>query len=174
MAEITVHTSHVVDFFQRTTLPKGNLKAGRQVTDFFFFFMTLTFWKTSPANRLVLSCLMWLEFLLGHMTPTHFFDAHFKNTNKPVWFFSFILFQINLGSYGVDQKGRAGDTYLCADVRPIIWGALGNKRRKKGNWTTQISDVCILTLKHLSGFLMPSRMSGLVQNEGGCPFLIII
>ena len=83
--------SHSFDFSWRTASPQGILKACSCLF-FFFFLMTLTFWKTSPANRLVLSCLMWLEFLLGHLTPNSLLDAHIKNTNKRVWVFFFLSF----------------------------------------------------------------------------------
>ena len=158
MAEITV-----TPFTFCKGLHYSRASEGRSLI-FFFFLMTLTFWKTSPANKLVLSCLMWSEFLLGHVPPNSQRDAHFKNTNKPVWgfFFSF-LFQIHFGSYGIDQKGRQEIvSSRGTGVRAIIWGALGHKEK-----VTQISDVCIPTLSHLWAFLVPSRMSGLVQSEGG-------
>ena len=130
----------------------------------FFFLMTLTFWKTSLANKLVLSCLMWSEFLLGHVTPNSQRDAHFKNTNKSVWVFSFFLsFSNSLWKLWDWSEGQAGDSvfqgYWCESYN---LGALGHKEK-----ATQTSDVCIPTLSHLWAFLVPSRMSGLVQSEGG-------
>lgn len=95
----------------------------RQGTDFFFFLMTLTFWKTSSANRLVLSCLMWSKFLIGHVTSNSFLDVHFKNTNKPIQDpTSFIFFfQVNLGKCGVDQKdGTGAIIFPGRSLRPRI------------------------------------------------------
>lgn len=105
-----------------------------QVTDFFFFFFltTLTFWKTSPANRLVLSCLMWSKFLVGHVTSNLFLDVNFKNTNKPIQdptHPASFLFQVNLGKCRADQKDRAGAVVRPGtSVRPRIGRTLGNRK----------------------------------------------
>lgn len=49
-------------------------------------------------------------------------------------------------------------SYLGTGVRPVICGALSNERREEGN----------VSCKHLSVFLVPLMMSGLIQNAGGC------
>lgn len=150
MAEITVLTlSH------RWLFPKDYITQGKEGYWFFFFFYDSDILK-NKSSKLAGSLLFDVaEFLLVTWPLTHFLMLILKTqTNLFSFFFSFILFQINLGSQGLIRRpGQEVVSYLGAGVRTIIWGALGDESQKKGNWATQMSDVCILTPEHLSGFL---------------------
>lgn len=150
MAEIMVLTlSH------RWLFPKDYITQGMEgYWFFFFFFMTLTFWKTSPANWLVLSCLMWLNSFFVTWPLTHFLMLILKTQTNLFSFFLSFFFKLTLEARRLIRRpGQEVVSYLGAGVRTIIWGTLGDESQKKENWATQMSDVCILTPKRLSGFL---------------------
>ena len=138
----------------------------------FFFLMTLTFWKTSPANKLVLSCLMWSEFLLGHVTPNSQRDAHFKNTNKSVWVFSFFLsFSNSLWKLWDWSEGQAGDSvsqgYWCESYNLRSSGSQG-----KGN-----SNIWCMYPNPKPPLSIPGAIKNVwVSSEwgGNSPFLVIL
>ena len=166
MAEITVTPLT----FLKDCITQESLQAGHWF--FFFFLMTRTFWKTSLANKLVLSCLMWSKFLLGHVTPNSQCDAHFKNTNKPVWgFFFFLSFWTSLWKLWDWSEGQAGDSvfqgYWCESYNLRISGSQG-----KGD-----SNIWCMYPNPKLPVSIPGAMKNVwvsSQWGGSSPFLVII
>ena len=135
--------------------------------------MTLTFWKTSLANKLVLSCLMWSEFLLGHVTPNSQLWCSFLKHKQTClgFFFFFLSFSTSLWKLWDWSEGQAGDSVFQG-----YWSESSNLRSSgsqgKGN-----SNIWCMYPNPKPPVSIPGAMKNVWVSsewEGNSPFLVII